>query len=161
MNHLTVAVQPPLKLYIAYAEHDSRFREQLTLHLAPIQREGEIVFWHERLILPGQDRAIAVDERLEMADIILLLISPDFLASDYLYNIEINRALMRHAAGTAIVIPILLRPCFWTRTPLCQLQPLPANSRAIKLWSNRDSAWLHVTAEICNLVNELRRRKRS
>lgn len=148
---LRVATEQPLKLYITYAKQDSRFREELALHLAPLERQGVIEIWHDRLILPGQDRTAIVDARLEEADIILLLISPDFLASEYSYDIEVRRALERHKEGTAVVIPILLRPCFWLKSPLGGLQPLPANGRAIKLWSDRDSAWLDAVEGIYDL----------
>lgn len=148
----------PLQLYIAYAKQDSHFRAQLALRLIPIERQGKIVFWHDCLILPGADRRSTVDELIENADIILVLVSPDLIASDYVYENEVRRALERHEEGSAIVIPILLRPCLWLKTPLCPLQPLPENGREIKCWANKDSAWLDVAKGIDNVVHELRAR---
>lgn len=156
MSRSVARSQQPQKLYIAYAEQDSRFRAELALHLAPLQRQGEVIFWHDRLILPGQDRESITDSRLEESDIILLLVSPDLLASDYVYEREVRRALELHLENRAIAIPILLRPSFWQRTPLSRLHPLPANSRAIKLWTDRDLAWLHVIEGIYSLVRQRR-----
>lgn len=155
MARYSGVVQKPLKLFIAYAQSDSKYRDQLAIHLAPMQRQGEITYWYDRLILPGQDRASIIDECLENADIILLLVSPDLLAASYVYDSEVRCALDRHANGDAIVVPILVRPCFWLNTPLSQLQVLPANNRAIKLWSDRDSAWLHVTEGLYSLFHVL------
>ena len=153
---ITKAQHRPQQLYVAYAKPDSHFRAQLALHLIPIERQGKIVFWHDCLILPGQDRTVTIDKMIENADIILVLVSPDLIASDYVYESAVRRALERHEEGSAMVIPILLRPCLWLKTPLCQLQALPENGREIKCWADKDAAWLDVAKGIDNVVHELR-----
>ncbi len=80
-------------------------------HLAPLQREGLIRAWHDRQITAGDDWQGQIDDRLQAADLILLLVSAPFLASDYCFDVETNRALERHALGEARVIPIIIRPC--------------------------------------------------
>ncbi|MEM7794112.1 MAG: TIR domain-containing protein [Cyanobacteria bacterium P01_C01_bin.118] len=81
---------------------------------------------------------------LKRADIILLLISADFIASDYCYEIELQQAMERHQAGEARVIPIILRPADWQNTPFSELQAFPTNAKPITSWSDRDEAWLNV-----------------
>lgn len=139
-------------LFYSYAHEDEALREQLEQHLALLQREGLLQTWHDRQIEAGADWQHAIDENLETASIILLLISPAFLASDYCYEVEMRRALDRHKAGEAHVIPILLRPCDWHTAPFGHLQALPRNGQAITLWSNQDEAFLQVSQGLRTLL---------
>jgi len=133
-----------LRLFYSYAEKDEPLRDHLDTHLKLLQRNKLIQMWHDRRILPGSEYQQEIDNNLAQADIILLLISPDFIASDYCYDIEMARALERHDAGNATVIPILLRPVDWETTPFRKLQPLPSDRRPVTLWPNPDQAWLDV-----------------
>ena len=103
----------PLLLFYSYAHEDELLREQLEKHLSLLKRQGFISGWHDREILPGATWAQEIDVHLESASIVLLLVSPDFLASDYCYEVEMQRALERHRCGETRVIPIILRPCDW------------------------------------------------
>ena len=105
----------PVEVFYSYAHKDEAFRNKLETHLSLLRRQGLITAWHDRHILPGTDWSQAIDEHLERASVILLLISADFLASDYCYGIEMQRALERHQANEARVIPILLRPVDWNK----------------------------------------------
>ena len=105
----------PVEVFYSYAHKDEAFRNELEKHLSLLRRQGLITAWHDRHILPGTDWAQAIDEHLERASVILLLISADFLASDYCYGLEMQRALERHQANEARVIPILLRPVDWNK----------------------------------------------
>ena len=96
----------PLSLFISYAQEDEPLRQQLEKHLSLLRRQGLISAWHNRAILAGSEWARDIDEHLNTASIILLLISPDFLASDYCYDIEMQRALERHQRREARVIPM-------------------------------------------------------
>ncbi|HAH00719.1 MAG TPA: hypothetical protein DCL75_18110 [Ktedonobacter sp.] len=116
-----------LKLFYSYAHKDERWRKRIETHLSMLQRQGFINGWHDRNINAGAAWASEIDTHLTTADIILLLISPDFLASEYCYSIEMKRAMERHYAGEARVIPIILRPTDWKSTPFEQLQVLPSN----------------------------------
>ncbi len=94
----------PVEVFYSYAHKDQAFRIELEMHLSLLQWQGLITSWHDRHILPGTDWTQAIDEHLERASVILLLISADFLASDYCYGIEMRRALERHKASEARVI---------------------------------------------------------
>jgi hypothetical protein len=109
-----------------------------------MRRQGIIDSWHDRQIQPGSEWAGEIDAHLDSAQIILLLISADFLASDYCYDIELKRAMERHETGTACVIPIILKPVDWHGAPFGKLQALPKNAQAITTWSNPDEAFLNV-----------------
>src|SRR6266700_2234102 len=125
MDELSESKRTPLSVFISYAHEDEPLRQQLEAHLSLLRRQGWIADWHDRQILAGNEWARDIDEHLEMASIILLLISPDFLASDYCYDIEMQRALERHRRGETRVIPIILRPVDWHGAPFGQLQCLP------------------------------------
>lgn len=96
-----------------------------------------------------------VDEHLNTSQIILLLISPDFIASDYCYDKEMNRALERHEVGEARVIPVILRPVDWTKAPFSKLKALPTDGKAVTKWANRDSAFLDIAQGIRKVIEEL------
>ena len=100
----------PARIFISYAHEDEDLRKEIEKQLAILCRQGLIETWHDRRIGAGTEWAGAIDRELEAADIILLLVSADFLASDYIYDIELKRAMERHEAGTVTVIPVILRP---------------------------------------------------
>src|SRR5260221_9796791 len=142
----------PVEVFYSYAHKDEVFRNKLETHLSLLRRQGLITAWHDRHILPGTDWAQAIDEHLERASVILLLISADFLASDYCYGIEMQRALERHQANEARVIPILLRPVDWHGAPFEHLLALPTDAKAITTWSNQDAAFADVAAGVRRAV---------
>ena len=121
----------PLSVFISYAHEDEPLRQRLEAHLSLLRRQGLIADWYDRQILAGEEWARDIDEHLEMASLILLLISPDFLASDYCYGTEMQRALERQRRGEAVVIPLLLRPVDWDAAPFAHLQYLPRDGKAI------------------------------
>lgn len=127
---------------------DAPLLEQLERHLSALQREGLIATWHKRLIVPGSVRQEELDSHLNTATLILLLVSSDFLASDYCYGTEMQRALQRHAAKEAQVIPILLRSCVWQSMPFAALEVLPTGAKPITMWRDRDAAWTNVVMGI-------------
>src|SRR5689334_12687984 len=130
----------PTQVFISYAGADEALREELERHLALLHRQGVIDAWHDGLITPGEDRKGAIDEHLARAKVVLLLVSADFLASDY-YDVEMMRALAR---PDAIVIPIILRACDLKGAPFEALPALPRDGKAVSSWSNRDEAWTDV-----------------
>ena len=144
-----------LELFYSYAHTDERWRKRLEIHLSNLKRQGFIVAWHDQNISAGTTWASEINVHLNTAHIILLLISPDFIASDYCYSIEMTRAMERHQAGEARVIPVILRPTDWEGTPFKQLQALPTNARAVTRWQNRDDALLDVVNGIREAVKEL------
>lgn len=142
-------------LFFSYSHKDEDLRDQLEVHLANLKRQGVIDTWHDRRILAGDEFDSQISNALERADVILLLISPDFIASDYCYDIEMNRALERHEMREARVIPVILRPCDWQGTPFGKLLASPKDGRPISSWPDRDEAFLDVTKAIRAVVDNL------
>jgi len=149
-------VTKPIHLFISYSHRDKRYRDQLETALALLHRQGKVHTWHDRLIAPGMEWGKDIDANLEAAQIILFLISADFIASDYAYGVEMKRALQRHEGGKARVIPILVRPTDWKTAPFAPLQALPEGGKPVTKWKNRDDAWTNVTQGIRKVVDELR-----
>ena len=145
----------PVRLVYSYSHHDEALRRELETHLALLERQGVIASWSDRKILAGEDWAGRIDEHFKRADIILLLISADFLSSNYCYEIEMENALERHRAGTARVVPIILRDADWHSAPFGELQAIPRGGKPITLWANRDEAWAVVARGIRNVIDEL------
>lgn len=146
----------PMKIFYSCSdsENDAPFLEQLEKHIRVLQSEGLIATWHERQIVPGSVRQVEVKSHLNAADLILLLVSSDFLASDYCYGTEMPRALQRHAANEAKVIPILLRPCAWQSALFAPLEMLPTGGRPITQWHDHDAAWTDVVMGIRQALRE-------
>ncbi len=144
-----------VEVFYSYAHKDEKLRKALEEHLSTLRRQGYISEWHDHHILAGNDWAQEIDVHLDSASLILLLISPSFIASDYCYGKEMKRALARHQAGEARVIPIILRPTDRSGTPFAVLQFLPANGKAITTWQNRDEAWLDVANGIRKVIENL------
>jgi hypothetical protein len=135
-----------IEVLISYSHNDELLRNELEKHLSILKRQKLISTWHDRKIGAGEEWKGQIDDHLNSAKIILLLISADFLASDYCYDIEMKRAMERHESGEARVIPIILRPVDWKGAPFGKLQALPANAEPIvsKKWGCNDEAFVDV-----------------
>lgn len=141
-------------VFFSYSHADETLRDQLEKHLSALKRQGLIEAWHDRRIVAGRDFGSDISANLENADVVLLLVSADFLASDYCYEREMLRAVERHKAGQASVIPVILRPCDWHDTPFGSLQAIPKDGRAITQWSNPDEAFLDAVTAIKGALRE-------
>jgi hypothetical protein len=126
---------------------------------AMLRRQGVIDTWHDRQIGAGQEIDVAIDARMEAANIILLLVSPDFIASDYCYEREMTRAMQRHEIHEAIVIPVILRACDWQGTPFRKLLVTPKDGRPVTQWPDRDQAFLEVAKAIRGATERLQEKK--
>jgi hypothetical protein len=144
-----------VSLFYSYSHKDEALRDELATHLSLLRRQGVISGWHDRRIAAGTEWAGQIDQHLEAADVILLLVSADFLASDYCYDKEMKRALERHGAGTARVIPVILRPCDWQSAPFWKLQALPKDGKPVTTWGNRDEAFTDIARCIRNAVTSI------
>ncbi len=144
-----------VEIFLCYAHEDEPLLNKLKTHLRPMQRQELIDIWHDREIHAGEEWVSEIDIHLKTAQIILLLVSPDFMDSDYCYGVEMKRALERHIAGEARVIPIILRPVHWEDAPFSKLQVLPIDGEPIVNWVNRDDAFLNITIGIRKVVKEL------
>ena len=151
-----------LRLFYSYSHKDEELRDELETHLKIMQRQGLIQFWHDRRITAGSEWKGEIDENLERADIILLLVSADFIASDYCYDIEMKRALERHDNKDARVIPVIIRDVNWTNAPFSKLEMLPKDGKAVTTWgpdkNARDRAWRNVSEGIEKVIEEMRGR---
>jgi len=121
-----------------------------------LRAQGVLSEWHDRRIGAGTPWREAIERNLDTAHIILLLVSPDFLASPYCFEVEAQRALQRHRAGTARVIPVLLRPTDWEAAPFAKLQAVPSKAKPVVSWSNREAAFADVARHIRLACEELR-----
>ena len=144
-----------LTLFYSYAHEDELLRNELDKQLSLLRRQGHISTWYDRDISAGAAWQQEIDTHLDSADIILLLVSPDFLASDYCYSIEMDRAMHHHDTKAALVIPIILRAVNWEDAPFGKLQALPTGAQAITSWPNRDEAFKDVATGIRNAIKEL------
>ena len=143
-----------MEIFFSYAHEDEALRDALEKQLSSLKKQGLIKTWHNRSIVAGADWQRAIDERLNLSNIILLLISPDFIASDYCYSVEMRRALERHESGDARVVPIILRPTDWQSLSVAALAALPGNGIAVTLWENIDAAFLDIARGIRKIVEE-------
>ncbi|WP_428242745.1 toll/interleukin-1 receptor domain-containing protein [Gynuella sp.] len=150
-----------LKLFYSYSHKDESYREKLETHLSILRRNKYISEWHDRRISAGSDWEEEINYNLEDSDIILLLVSSNFLASDYCYDTETIRALEKHESGDAVVIPIILSPCLWLESELKVLHSLPNDNKAISVFENEDVAWLEVAEGILAKVKELQTKSTS
>ena len=144
-----------LNVFYCYAHEDQSFRERLERHLSNLKRLYHLNTWFDRQILPGEHWEEAIEKNLNTADLILLLISPDFMASDYCYSKEMKRALRRHEKGEARVIPIYLRPVHWKDAPFSTLQMLPKDALPVILWPNLDEALYDAALGIERVITNL------
>jgi len=144
-----------IKLFYCYAREDKTLRDDLEKHLSGLKRLYSLRNWHDRVILPGEEWEQAIDSHLNTAHLILLLVSPDFMNSDYCYGKEMQRALERHEEGTCRVLPIILRPTYLESAPFSKLQMLPTDAKPITRWSDRDEAFHDVVKEISLVLKDL------
>ena len=149
-----------LKLLYSYSHRDAKLRNELDMHLRLLERQDIISGWHDREISPGADWRKDILQELESADIILLLVSAEFLASDFCYGVEMKRALERHAAGTARVVPIILSPCDWQESPLGELQALPEDAHPVILRRPRAKSWDAITKSLRAVADEIRKARK-
>ena len=145
-----------VEVFYSYAHADETLRNALEKHLKTLQRQGLITQWHDRRIDAGTEWAHVIDTHLNTASLILLLISSDFIASDYCYDLEMTRAMDRHKAKEACVIPIVLRPCDWKGAPFGKLQGLPKDMKAVTTWVNRDEAFTDIAQGIRQAVDKIK-----
>lgn len=142
-------------LFFSYSHQDERLRDQLEVHLAGLKRQRVISTWHDRRIAAGTELGNAIDQNLNEADVILLLVSPDFINSDYCYEREMLRAMERHDLHEARVIPIILRPCDWQGLPFGKLLAAPKDGKPVTKWADQDDAFLNIVTAIKDALKEL------
>lgn len=146
-----------VNVFIAYAHQDKPFLVEFRKHLSPLKKRGIIKLWDDAAILPGTEWDKKIKTQLEASQIVLLLVSPDFLNSDYIHQVELPKALARQIEGQATVIPIILRSCGWEYTEeLSELQALPVEGRPVSNWPNHDDAYYNILTGVKRVVDRVR-----
>jgi hypothetical protein len=148
------------KAFISYSHRDEKALDRLHTHLAMLRRSNLITAWYDREILAGGDVDREVASNLADSDLFLALVSPDFLASNYCYEREMEIALKRHEDGSLRVVPIILEPCDWQSSPLGKLKALPKDGKPISTWTNENVAYLDVVTELRRLSETPRKIQR-
>ncbi len=143
-----------VSIFFCYAHEDEDLLNKLKRHLWPLQRQGLIAVWHDRDISAGTEWEQEISQHLNAAQIILLLVSPDFMYSEYCYGVEMQRAIERHQRGEARVIPVIMRPVYWQGI-LGHLQALPTDAKPVRSWSDVDEAFYNVAEGIRTVVEQL------
>ena len=147
INHRNLA-------FISYSHRDKQALDRLHTHLAVLRREQHINEWYDRDILAGSDLDQEISEQLESCELFLALVSPDYLASGYCYDREMTRALERHHVGETRVVPIIIEPCDWKKTPLGRLKALPHDGKPVSTWENENEAFLDVATELRRILSQ-------
>ena len=142
-------------MFFSYSEQNRELRDKLERHLAILKRKGVIRGWHDGEIGAGEERDRALAEHLETAKVVLLLISADFLASDFCYDVEMQQAITRHERGEARVIPVILDACDWEGAPFGKLASLPRGGRPVTSWKNESEAFTDIAKGIRKHVEQL------
>lgn len=144
-----------LSLFISYSHTDESFKNDLEKHLDPLKRLNLIDIWHDGKIQAGQEINTEILKNLSNADIILMLVSIDFLNSYFCIEVEMEKALERHDKGIARVIPIILRSCMWESMPFQNLKALPKDAKAVNTWTDRDEALTSIAKDLRAVAEEL------
>lgn len=149
-----------IEVFFSYSHQDKKYRTELENYLSHLKRisstrSWRIEAWYDGEIGAGREYAQEISKHLSKAEIILLLISQAFIASEYCYDVEMQKALERHEAGEARVIPIILRPANWLGTPIDKLQVLPTDAKPIIKWSRREDAFMDAARGIQKEIERL------
>lgn len=144
-------------VFFSYSHADEALRDQLEKQLSMLKRQGVIETWHDRRIGAGHNIHGAIDAHVDKDEIVLLLVSADFLASDYCYDVEMKRAMARHERGEAIIIPVILRACDWKGAPFGDLNATPPDGKPVMQWPDIDEAFLQVAKAVREAASRLGR----
>ena len=148
----------PFSVFISYSHHDRELRQELEKHLSNLKRQNVITSGYDGAISPGTEWEPQIIEHLNTDQIILLLISADFMDSDFCYSIEMTQAIARHNANQARVLPIILRPTDWKGAPFAKLKVLPTDGKAVTSWSTHDDAFLDIVQGIRQAIEDLEKK---
>ena len=148
-------VFPVKKAFVSYASVDKDMVDRLRTHLAELKREKKLEIWYAPEILVGEEWNRRIHEKLDSSDMVILCVSPDFLDSEYVQNVEVRKALDRHDAGECIVIPVILKPCDWRNHPFARLQVTPEGGTPVTEHNNPDKAWAEVAKAIRKTIEAM------
>ena len=141
-----------MKAFVSYSHKDQKYRERLGVHLRPLERSGLISVWYDRKLHAGDNIDESIDENLADSDLFIAIVSPDYLASYYCFEKEMDAAFKRHSEGKMQIVSIIVEPCIWHETPLGSLKALPEDGKPVSEWSNPNNAYLDVMRELRRLL---------
>lgn len=150
-----MAEEGSIKVFMSYSHEDEKYKEKLDKHLAVLKRNKKIKTWNDRKLVPGKDIDKEIGKSLVEADIIILLLSADFFASEYCYCTEMTKALELYEEGQNMIVPVVVRSCDWLGSPLAKLVALPKDGKAINKWEDEDEAYMDVVAGIKKVIEEI------
>jgi hypothetical protein len=160
----TLEPQPPGRtdsptVLVSYARNDVTFFEELSAHLSLLQRKGVINFWHEGRIRAGDAWADVIESQVQQAEIFILLVSADFLSSEFVWGHELPALLERQRKGKARIIPVIIRPCLWQESPIAALKIFPTDGKPVSGSPNPDRAWVSLARYVEEVARDLRSAK--
>lgn len=151
-----------VKVFISYSHKDKEYKDELESHLSMMIRNGEIDQWNDKMIEPGEKWDESINESLDKAELLIFLVSSDFLNSEYCYGIETARSIAKHHENKATIIPVIIRHCDWQSSKLAQFQVLPLGGKPVREFEDRDKAFLQVVDGIkvaIRAINNEKKRK--
>ncbi len=137
-----------INLFYSYAHEDEASCNEVMQALQLLRSESVINEWYDRQISPGENWRKLISENLARSKIVLLMISPDFLASDYCMGVELKQALDRHWERQCRIVPVIIRDCRWTKTKFGSFQALPTDGKPIAEWGNKTEAFTNIAEGI-------------
>jgi len=155
LSKLQVQPKQGVAVFISYAHEDEELRVALGKHLRALERQGLITAWHDRMIKAGMQWEGVIDKNLDSAGIVLLLVSSDFIDSDYCWEVEMKRALELHKKKECLVIPVIVRPVVWKNTPFADFQALPKDGKPVSTWSDPDLAFVDITESLKAAIEDV------
>ncbi len=148
----TTSENKPMKFFVSYSSKDEKYKDELKKHFKGVIDNGLMDYWDGKIILPGEYWDTEIKKKLEEADVILLLISVDFMNSDYINNVELKHALEREKQGLVKIIPILVRTCDFESSPLNNRHSLPVGKKPIEEWDNKEAAYVNIVEQIKKIL---------
>ncbi|MEO5681582.1 MAG: TIR domain-containing protein [Chitinophagaceae bacterium] len=142
-----------INVFISYSHHDKQFLDELMKHLVILSRQGLINIWEEGMIEAGRNWNQEIKNKISEADLVIMLISADFLASEYIYGEEVQEAFKKHEEGRARILPVIIRACNWQDTPFAKFQVVPRSARPVSSWESKDEAYLDI-ARTVRIISE-------
>lgn len=144
-----------LKIFIIYAREDLQLKNGLKRAFIPLERTGRVQVFHDALIQPGEKWEEIILQNLHDAQIVLPLISPNFFDSQFIHEVEFQKAKERHMRGENKIIPIILRSCGWKYDPdIGSLQVLPTDGKPVVMFTHQEEAW----EQVLDLIHEITER---
>lgn len=143
------------EVFISYAHDNLDEREELIKHLTVLKRQGLISNWSDKKLIGGEIWDKVIKKKLDDADIVLFLVSSEFLASDYINNVEVEETIKKYHENTVQVFPIILNNCMWEQTKLNSFQAVPSDKgrlKPISEWADKNKAYYTVSIELMKSI---------